>query len=339
MATHVKRETLSDRIFEHIDSGIRKVKVIKETPSAAPISFTSYAGEIPFGSLDLLSLSAPDETNPAAEPLLVANFTEMCVKMTKRREAMPHARRHVDADEIFFIHRGTAKFYTEVGEVDGPAGRFVFITRGVAYRIVPETDDFMAVILESDEPVTITDSCAEAKLQFIEPDFPAVPPAAEGQTEWEERIITSSWAVSAVRSYDPIVTKQVIGTDKNVFAIDIDAVPAHSPLAPVPGVPFELFDSQYLHWDVSKRSDPLPWYHRNNRRNEVYFVHQGGGDMDSDLGYLTNPVGTFFVLPKGIEHSPMNRKDPLAILIWETYGDVTVNPEILKDQSGKLTQP
>ena len=325
MATTVKRETMAEQILEMIDTETERAMIIKDTPSAAPLSFT---GDVPYFHTDLHKVATPDQKDPAAEPMVLAKLKEMRLKLSKLKAPMPYTRRRIDADEIWFIHKGKAKILTELGGFDAPAGRIVFIGRGVGYRVIPEGKDFMAYILESNETVGRTKSWELGELTPIYPDFPPPLPKANGQTEWEERLVTRSWSASAIRTYDPLKTKQLIGKTDLAFAVDVKDVPASSPKV-TSGAPFELFSSPVLAWDVSKRTDPLPFYHRNTRRNEIYFVHLGGGDQDTDLGYLTANAGSFYNLPKGIEHSPMNRQDPLVILIMETDGDVEVNPAIL----------
>lgn len=319
------RETMSKQILQRIDSGDRSLMVIKDTPSAAPLSFS---GNVPFWATDLYKIATPDESDPAGDQLHLATLEQMTVWLSKRRAPMAYTMRRVDADEIIFVHRGAATILTEVGEIDAPTGRFVFISRGVSYRVEPKGDNYMAISLVSEAPVDASKQCDVANLPFVFPKIAARAKVAGGQ--WEERIVTRSWTANAIRNFDPLDTKKVVGDPKKlVFGIDVDAVPASSPTAPMPGIPFGLFESPVLQWDISKRTDPLPFYHRNNRRNEVEFVHLGGGDQDTDLGYLSAPPGTFYNLPKGIEHSPMNRKAPLVCLIWETDGDVEVNPAIL----------
>ena len=332
MASNVKRrETLSNQILEQIDSGPRTVMVIKDVPLSQPLS---YRGDVPFWKIDLPNAHAPDETDPAAEPVLVAEFKDMRLKLSKRTAPMPYTRRHIDADEIFFIHRGKARILTEVGEMEAPTGRFVFIGKGVAYRIVPETDDFMALIVESEEPVEMSELCSIAELEFLQPVFPLSKADSDGQTEWEERMTTSTWSVNVIRDYDPILTTQIVGDAKPIFAIDAEIVPVHNPQAPSPGLPFDLFQASTFAFALSKRASSMPFYHRNTRRNEVFFVHVGDCDQDTDLGYISAPCGTIACMPKGIEHSPTNRKPPIVNLLFEADGEVTVNPDMLAQPAG-----
>lgn len=328
MASNVKRQTAaSETILEQIDCGEETLMVIKNTATANPIS---YSGNVPFHQADLHRVTTADETDPGAEPTLVGEFDRVRIRITKRREAMTYTWRRVDADEIFFVHSGKAKIVTEVGQIDAPMDRLIFITRGVSYRVIPESDDFMALIVDSQAPVQTTEGCGMIDLSYVYSTFPLDIPDANGQIEWEERLVAADWTATVVRSYDPIGSKQVVGDKKPVYAVDIENIPANEPTAPMPGYPFEIFENAEFNMQISKRSDPLPFYHRNVRRNEIFFCHCGCGDQDSDLGFLSNPPGMFWTMPKGVEHSPMNREDPIVNVILETEGTVKINPEILK---------
>lgn len=94
---------------------------------------------------------------------------------------MPYTHRRVDAVEIYLVHRGRARMLSEVGEIKLNPERLVFVTRGVGYRIVPETDDFMALIVESEEPPGLSDACDMVELSLSYPNHPAAPPEIEGQ--------------------------------------------------------------------------------------------------------------------------------------------------------------
>ena len=173
MATTAKPETTMEEIRELIDTETERLFIVKDTPSAIPLSFT---GDVPLFQTDLHKVSTPDQKDPAAEPLVLAQLKEMRLKLSKLKAPMPYTMRRIDADEIWFIHKGKAKILTELGGLDAPAGRVVFIGRGVGYRVIPEGNDFMAYILESHETVRRTESWELADVSPIYPDFPAAPP-------------------------------------------------------------------------------------------------------------------------------------------------------------------
>ena len=72
----------------------------------------------------------------------------------------------------------------------------------------------------------------------------------------------------------------------------------------------------------------MKFLHRNVRANETQFVHFGSGDRESALGHVTAPMGMLNNYPKGIEHRIGERSGSCIGLIWETLGDVEINPDI-----------
>lgn len=322
-----KRRTLANNMLQQIDYGELKVMVIKDAKTATP---RSYLGDVPFWNKNVEEVTTPDQTDPAAQPLVLAEMEQMRLRLAKCGQPMTYTQRHVDADEMIFVHQGSGRILTEVGVMDAPTGRFIFIPRAVAYRIEPQSDDFTALILESEVDLVLTEQVDQAELKLTAPTFSIPPEDTNGQDLWEERVITRSWSASAMREHDPVRTKQIVGEYRLVFGIDVDDIPASKPDVPKDsGYPFGLFESSILSFEVSKRTVSLPFYHRNTRRNELEFVHRGVGDQDTDLGYLSAPKGTLYNLPKDIEHAPCNRVEPQVNLIMETAGDITINPEIL----------
>lgn len=325
--TKFQRDTASANIMQHLDSGARQAMMMKEVPSSAAISST---GNCPFWSLNLEEIPLPDERDPAGEPTVVCEFQRGRLAVSRRKKAMTYTSRHIDADEFIFIHRGKATMLTEFGQLDAPTGRFIFVTRGAGYRMLPQTDDFMALIYSSEELVQLAPDVDACKLPITYPDLSYSAAEANDTGRWEERLRTQSWSLTAIRDFDPVRTRQVMKNDQPIFAMNLDDVPAHSPTAPHPGMPFIIIKGPYFHLEVAKRSDPLPFYHRNVRANETQFVHVGRGDRDTDLGFRSAGVGTLNNYPKGIEHSVANRPAPCVNLIWETAGDVNINPEFSK---------
>jgi homogentisate 1,2-dioxygenase len=323
-----KRETLSDRILESVDTPDRQAMLIKSVPSAAAVSYT---GPVPYWLTDLHKVETADQKDPGADATLLAELDRARLKMTRRTQPTTYARRNIGADEIYFVHRGSATIQTEVGDIAAPIGRTIFIGRGIGYRVLPESSDFMALIIECDEVIAAHRSVQVAKVPVKTPGpLTERKPFAAANGQWIERIVTPAWTANLVRDFDPIGTSEIIGEAQFVWGVDMDDIPAHSPVAPMPGLPFVLFDCPVLEWAVSKRSDPLPFYHRNIRKNELEFCHFGGADQDTELGYLSAPPGSLYNLPRGIGHTPCNRTPPLVAHIWETSGEVRVNKDILK---------
>lgn len=312
------RQVAPGEVLEKIDSGDRIAMQVREENMLGVRSFT---GNIPFWQVNLLNVEAPDMADPEAEPLVVAEMGDMRLKVSRRKEEMPYTWRSTVHDELHFVHSGTATFRTELGEIQGLPGRFIFIGRGIRYRIRPESGSFFDLILESGPPLGISEHWASEQLKSTQPVLsPASASKREGDV-WEERIKGHGWAGVLVRDRDPLDAKEVVGPQDLVFAVDMKDIPVE-----VHGThrPFRLFSSDLLELDISKQGEGEgpPFQHRNNIRNEVHFVHSGDADQLTELGYIDAPAGTLLCMPFGIQHTFGRRETAPCTLLFETKGGV-----------------
>ena len=61
--------------------------------------------------------------------------------------------KNADADELLFIHKGSGKLRTQLGNLDFSYGDYLLIPRGVIYKIDFETTDNRLFIVESSSPI------------------------------------------------------------------------------------------------------------------------------------------------------------------------------------------
>ena len=61
--------------------------------------------------------------------------------------------KNTDADELIFIHRGTGKLRTLLGNLDFKYGDYLLIPRGIIYQIDFDSDDNRVFIVESYRPI------------------------------------------------------------------------------------------------------------------------------------------------------------------------------------------
>ena len=61
--------------------------------------------------------------------------------------------KNTDADELIFIHRGTGKLRTHLGNLDFKYGDYLVIPRGIIYQIDFDTEDNRLFIVESYHPI------------------------------------------------------------------------------------------------------------------------------------------------------------------------------------------
>jgi len=61
--------------------------------------------------------------------------------------------KNTDADELIFIHKGTGKLRTHLGNLDFKYGDYLLVPRGIIYKIDFDTEDNRLFIVESRRPI------------------------------------------------------------------------------------------------------------------------------------------------------------------------------------------
>jgi homogentisate 1,2-dioxygenase len=66
---------------------------------------------------------------------------------------MPYFFKNTDADELIFIHKGSGKLRTFLGNLDFKYGDYLVVPRGMIYQIDFDTEDNRLLIVESKSPI------------------------------------------------------------------------------------------------------------------------------------------------------------------------------------------
>lgn len=84
-------------------------------------------------------------------------------------------------------------------------------------------------------------------------------------------------------------------------------------------VPFLHNDDVVLH--RARLSEAMPWYFRNADADEILFIHQGEGRIETDFGPLSYRRGHYLVIPRGTVYRvvPATRTE---LLVVESRGEV-----------------
>ena len=61
--------------------------------------------------------------------------------------------KNTDADELIFIHKGTGKLRTHLGNLDFKYGDYLVVPRGIIYKMDFDTEDNRLFIVESRRPI------------------------------------------------------------------------------------------------------------------------------------------------------------------------------------------
>lgn len=73
---------------------------------------------------------------------------------------------------------------------------------------------------------------------------------------------------------------------------------------------------------VSRLSEPMPHFFRNADGDDVYFVHQGEGVIETDFGPLDFERGDYVVIPRGTTYRVVPRHRDNFFLIIESRGEI-----------------
>jgi homogentisate 1,2-dioxygenase len=82
------------------------------------------------------------------------------------------------------------------------------------------------------------------------------------------------------------------------------------------GTPVTFLENDDVALRISRRRAPMPYAYRNGDCDEVWFVHRGGGRLETDYGPLALEEGDYVVIPRGTtyRYTPSGA-DPVVLVI------------------------
>ncbi len=84
---------------------------------------------------------------------LLANNDCHIVLAAPKKSLKAYFYKNTDSDEVLFIHKGTGKLRTLLGNIDFKYGDYIVIPRGIIYQIDFDTEDNRLFIVESKSPI------------------------------------------------------------------------------------------------------------------------------------------------------------------------------------------
>lgn len=106
-------------------------------------------------------------------------------------------------------------------------------------------------------------------------------------------------------------------------ALDLNDVKTSDAIDP-DGVWTKILASARCRIYISRRSEAMPYFLRDADGDICYFVHRGGGVMESDYGPLTYGPGDFLIVPKGTTHRFLPDGTDGFILVVEGTGEYSI---------------
>jgi homogentisate 1,2-dioxygenase len=98
-----------------------------------------------------------------------------------------------------------------------------------------------------------------------------------------------------------------------------------------------LFYNNDVFISSARPTKGMDWFFRNGQGDELYFVHQGKGALESVFGQLPFHEGDFIVVPRGTTYRITLEGKDNRFLITESAGPVEV-PKRYRNEYGQLTE-
>jgi len=126
------------------------VKSIANQYSVAPK--IANANNIQSYRLRGFQVSAEDDFLESRK-IVLTNSDCHIVLAAPRKSTTDYFYKNTDSDEVIFVHKGTGKLRTMLGNIDFKYGDYLVIPRGIIYKIDFDTEDNRLFIVESRRPV------------------------------------------------------------------------------------------------------------------------------------------------------------------------------------------
>ena len=254
-----------------------------------------------------------------------------------------------DADELIFIHKGSGKLRTILGNLDFKYGDYLLVPRGVIYKIDFDTEDNRLFIVESYKPIYTPKRYRNWFGQLLEHSPYCerdIRKPYELETNNEDgefliKIKKQNEIIEMVYASHPF---DVVGYDGYNFpyAFSIhDFEPITGRIHQPPPV-HQTFESDAFVicsfvprlYDYHPESIPAPYNHSNIDSDEVLYYVDGDfmSRNDIDAGHIS-------LHPAGIPHGPhpgatersigQTKTDELAVMV-DTFKPLQVTEEALK---------
>lgn len=95
----------------------------------------------------------PQDDFMESRKIVLTNSDCHIVLAAPRKSTTDYFYKNTDSDELIFIHKGTGKLRTMLGNLDFKYGDYLLIPRGIIYKIDFDTEDNRLFIVESHRPI------------------------------------------------------------------------------------------------------------------------------------------------------------------------------------------
>ncbi|GAL62159.1 homogentisate 1,2-dioxygenase [Algibacter lectus] len=257
--------------------------------------------------------------------------------------------KNTDADELIFVHKGTGKLRTHLGNLDFKYGDYLLIPRGIIYKIDFDTEDNRLFIVESRRPIYTPKRYRNWFGQLLE-HAPFCERDIRRPAELETHNENGDFLIK-VKKQDDIIEMvyashpfDVVGYDgyNYPYAFSIhDFEPITGRIHQPPPV-HQTFETDAFVicsfvprlYDYHPQSIPAPYNHSNIDSDEVLYYVDGDfmSRNDIDQGHIS-------LHPAGIPHGPhpgatersigKTKTNELAVMV-DTFKPLMLTEEAMK---------
>ena len=322
-----------------------QVKEIRKQYSVAPkIAKTNNIQSYKLRGFDV----APHDDYLESRKIVLTNSDCHIVLAAPRKSTTDYFYKNTDSDEVIFIHKGTGKLRTMLGNLDFSYGDYLVVPRGMIYKMDFDTEDNRLFIVESHAPVYTPKQYRNWFGQLLEHS-----PFCERDIRRPEELETYNEKgdfIIKVKKKDEIFEMvyashpfDVIGYDgfnyPYAFSIhDFEPITGRIHLPPPVHQTFETSAFVICSfvprlYDYHPLSIPAPYNHSNIDSDEVLYYVDGDFMSRNDVA-----PGNISLHPAGIPHGPhpgaversIGKKETLELAVMvDTFKPLMVTEEAL----------
>ena len=292
---------------------------------------------------------APQDDFLESRKIVLTNSDCHIALAAPRKSTTDYFYKNTDSDEVIFIHKGTGKLRTMLGNLDFSYGDYLVVPRGMIYKIDFDTEDNRLFIVESHRPVYTPKQYRNWFGQLLEHS-----PFCERDIRRPEELETNNEKgefIIKIKKKDEIFEMvyashpfDVVGYDgynyPYAFSIhDFEPITGRIHLPPPIHQTFET-DAFVICSFVPRLYDyhplaiPAPYNHSNIDADEVLYYVDGDFMSRNDV-----KPGNISLHPAGIPHGPhpgaaersIGKKETLELAVMvDTFKPLMVTEEAMK---------
>ena len=136
-------------LLYHIQPPTAVIKILQQNSVEPEIGLYK---NMQMRSLQGFNVEAKDDYLESRTPMLVNS--DVYIELAAPKKSMTaYFYKNADADEVIFIHKGSGKLKTQLGNIDFSYGDYLLIPRGMIYQMHFENEENRLLIIQSFHPV------------------------------------------------------------------------------------------------------------------------------------------------------------------------------------------